>query len=61
MNPEIEITAESVHGVFRQPPASLERLLPKVFEKIQQPAIQTHDFMEVYTVRPAPLHPEQDL
>ena len=52
MNPKIEVTAESVHDVLRQPPVSLARLLPEVFEKLQQPAKQTHRFMEVYTVRP---------
>jgi hypothetical protein len=51
MNLEIEITAESVHEVFKQPPASLTRLLPEVFEKLRQPAKHTHRFMEVYTVR----------
>lgn len=59
MNPDIEITAESVYDVLRQPPASLARLLPGVFEKLLQPAKQTHRFMEVYTVRPVSLHPEQ--
>jgi len=52
MNSKIEVTAESVHDVLRQPPASLARLLPEVFEKLQLPAKQTHRFMEVYTVRP---------
>jgi hypothetical protein len=51
MNPKIDVTAESVHDVLRQPPASLARLLLEVFEKLQQPAKQTHRFMEVYTVR----------
>ena len=58
MNPRIEVTAESVHDVLRQPPASLSRLLPEVFEKLQQPSRQTHRFMEVYTVRPTSLHPK---
>lgn len=51
MNLKIEVTVESVHDVLRQPPASLARLLPEVFEKLLQPAKQTHRFMEVYTVR----------
>jgi len=61
MNPKIEITAEAVHDVLRQPPASLARLLPEVFEKLRQPAKQTHRFMEVYTVRPTLLHTGQAL
>lgn len=52
MDPKIEVTAQSVHDVLRQPPASLARLLPEVFEKLRQPVRQTHRFMEVYTVRP---------
>ena len=59
MNLKIEVTVESVYDVLRQPPASLASLLPEVFDKLLQPAKQTHRFMEVYTVRPTPLHSKQ--